>query len=296
MFEIDRNVKVLAHCRWQTERHKHPTLVIWHGMEGSISSGYMIATAAKAFRAGFNVVRVNFRNCGGTEHLTPTLYHGGLSDDLCVVVNELIEHDGLQRLYLLGFSLGGNMVLKLAGEAGDDLPSQVVAVCALSPSVDLHASCEEILRKRNWIYHRNFVKSLKKRIRLKHKLYPDRYDISRLPRIRTIREFDEEFVAPANGFADANDYYQRASSIRVAAGIRVPTLIIHAEDDPFIPFAPLRHEVFSANPYILLVATPRGGHVAFIAAKSSGEDRFWSENRAIEFFEMAEKTTTDKHG
>jgi uncharacterized protein len=237
MFEIDQGVRVLAKCRWQKERQRHPTIVIWHGMEGSITSTYMIATADKAFRAGFNVVRVNFRNCGGTEHLTPTLYHGGLSDDLRIVVNHLIEHDGLQRLCLLGFSLGGNMVLKLAGEAGENLPIQVVAICAVSPSVDLYASSEEILRKGNWIYHWRFVKSLKKRIRLKHKLYPELYDLSRLPHIRTIREFDEEFVARANGFVDANDYYHRASSIRVAAAIRVPTLIIHAEDDPFIPFA-----------------------------------------------------------
>ena len=292
MFEINRDVKVVAQCRWQKERQKYPTVVIWHGMEGSISSGYMIATAGKAFSAGFNVVRVNFRNCGGTEHLTPTLYHGGLSGDLRIVVNQLIERDGLPRLYVLGFSLGGNMVLKLAGEAGDDLPSEVLAVCAISPSVDLNASCEEILRRRNWIYHWNFVKSLKRRIRLKHKLYPELYDLSRLPSIRTIREFDEEYVARMNGFADAADYYHRASSIRVAAGIRVPTLIIHAEDDPFIPFAPLRDAVFSNNPYILLIATPQGGHVAFISSKSSGEDRFWSENRAIEFFQMADRAVS----
>ncbi|HEU0253715.1 MAG TPA: alpha/beta fold hydrolase [Pyrinomonadaceae bacterium] len=291
MFEIDRDVKVLANCRWQSEREKHATIVIWHGMEGSITSIYMIATADKAFRAGFNVVRVNFRNCGGTEHLTPTLYHGGLSDDLGVVVKQLIENDRLQRLYLLGFSLGGNMVLKLAGECGAKLPPEVIAVCALSPSVDLHASSVEIHRRANWIYHWTFIQSLKTRIRLKHKLYPELYDLTRLPTIRTVREFDEEFVARANGFADADDYYHRASSIRVATGIRLPTLIIHAEDDPFIPFAPLRDPAFSNNPYILLIATPRGGHVAFVSRGTPGEDRFWAENRAVEFFQMAESAT-----
>ena len=131
LFEIEPDVKVMAQCRWQTDRQKHATVVIWHGMEGSTSSIYMIATADKAFRAGFNVVRVNYRNCGGTEHLTPTLYHGGLSDDLRVVVNQLIENDGLMRIFLLGFSLGGNMVLKLAGEYGEDAPSEVVAVCVV---------------------------------------------------------------------------------------------------------------------------------------------------------------------
>lgn len=287
LFETEPGVKVLGHCRWQKDRRKHATVVIWHGMEGSTDSIYMIATADKAFRAGFNVVRVNYRNCGGTEHLTPTLYHGGLSDDLRVVVNRLIENDGLKRIFLLGFSLGGNMVLKLAGEYGEDPPSEVVAICAVSPSVDLHASAELIRSPRNWIYHKQFMRSLKNRIRLKQKLFPELYDLSQLPRIQNLREFDEAYTSVAGGFLNVSDYYNRASSIRVIASIRIPTLIIHAEDDPFIPFEPLRHPSFSENPYILLVATKRGGHVAFISSTSTNEDRFWAENRAIEFFRMA---------
>ena len=288
LFETEPDVKVLAHCRWQTDRHKHATVVIWHGMEGSAQSIYMIATADKAFRAGFNVVRVNYRNCGGTEHLTPTLYHGGLSDDLRVVVKQLIEDDGLKRIFMLGFSLGGNMVLKLAGEYGEDVPPEVVAIGVVSPSVDLQASAEMIQSRRNWIYHKRFMHSLKSKMRLKHKLFPDVYDLSRLPQIRNLVEFDDEFTSIAAGFLNARDYYHRASSIRVIEKIRVPTLIIHAEDDPFIPFESLRHAVFSENPYIMLVATKRGGHVAFISARKD-EDRFWAENRVIEFFQLAEE-------
>jgi uncharacterized protein len=287
LFEIKPDVKVMAHCRWQTDRRKHSTILIWHGMEGSTSSIYMIATADKAFRAGFNVVRVNFRNCGGTEHLTSTLYHGGLSDDLRAVVKELIEQDGLKRIFLLGFSLGGNLVLKLAGEYGENPPQEVAAICAISPSVDLQASTELILKKQNWVYQRRFVRSLKKRIRLKQKLYPDLYDLSRLPGVRTIRDFDEEFTSLASGFADAADYYYRSSSVRVVENIHIPTLIIHAHDDPFIPFESLRHSAFSENPYILLIDTERGGHVAFVSS-GRGEDRFWAENRAVEFFALAE--------
>jgi predicted alpha/beta-fold hydrolase len=287
LFEIKPDVKVMAYCRWQHERQEHPTVLIWHGMEGSTDSIYMIATADKAFRAGFNVVRVNFRNCGGTEHLTPTLYHGGLSDDLRAVVKELVEHDGLKRIYLLGFSLGGNLVLKLAGEYGEQPPPEVAAVCAISPSVDLQASTELILKKQNRIYQQRFVRSLKKRIRLKQKLYPDLYDLSRLPGIRTIRDFDEEFTSLASGFANAADYYYRSSSVRVISNIRLPTLIIHAHDDPFIPFESLRQSAFSENPYILLIGTERGGHVAFVS-DARGENRFWAENRAVEFFALAE--------
>jgi predicted alpha/beta-fold hydrolase len=291
LLETEPGVKVLAHCRWQKNRHEHATIVIWHGMEGSANSVYMIATADKAFRAGFNVVRVNYRNCGGTEHLTPTLYHGGLSDDLRVVVKQLIENDGLKRIFLLGFSLGGNMVLKLAGEYGENAPSEIVAACVVSPSVDLGASADLILSRRNWIYHKQFMRSLRKRIRLKKKLFPDVYDLTPLARIRNLREFDDAFTSIAAGFLNAEDYYYRASSIRVVPNIRIPTLIIHAEDDPFIPFEPLRHAMFSQNPYLMMVATKRGGHVAFISSATTDEDRFWAENRAVEYFQLATKGT-----
>ena len=287
LLETELGVKVLAHCRWQKNRHEHATVVIWHGMEGSANSIYMIATADKAFRAGFNVVRVNFRNCGGTEHLTPTLYHGGLTDDLRAVVKQLIEDEGLKRIFLLGFSLGGNMVLKLAGEYGDDAPPEVIAACVVSPSVDLEASANLIVNRRNWIYHKQFMRSLRKRIRLKKELFPDVYDLSPLPSIRTLREFDDAFTSIAGGFLNAADYYHRASSIRVVANIRIPTLIIHAEDDPFIPFEPLRHTVFSENPYLMMLTTERGGHVAFVSSTTTDEDRFWAENRAVEYFQLA---------
>jgi len=287
IFEIEAQVKVLAHCRWQHNPSQHSTIVVWHGFEGSTASIYMLAMAHKAFRAGFNVVRVNYRNCGGTEHLTPTLYHGGLSSDLRAVINELIQKDGLKSIIPIGFSLGGNMVLKLAGEYGENPPEQVVAICAVSPSADLRASTDFLLRRQNWIYQRDFLRRLKKRIRVKHKLYPKLYDLSSLALIRNIRDFDEEFTSISHGFVNADDYYHRSSAVRVIEHIRVPTLIIHSEDDPFIPFKPLQDAAVSSNPYIMLLKAERGGHVAFISATKNGEDRFWAENRTIEFCVMA---------
>lgn len=309
-FDVAPDVRVLAHCRWQQDRLNYPTVVLWHGIEGSSSSTYMIAMADKAFRAGFNVVRMNLRTCGGTEHLTSTVYHGGLTEDLHEVVRQLIEYDQLQRLFLVGFSLGGNMVLKLAGEYGENPPPEVISICAVSPSIDLHASAELIIKRSNWIYHRDFVYRLKKRLRIKHKLFPERYDITGLDSVRTLREFDDRFTARSHGFADADDYYYKASSIRVIDRIRLPTLIIHAQDDPFIPFAPLRDPVVQNNPYILLIDPERGGHVAFLASKPrsgtgakpeasdaslithhsslGAEDRFWSENRVVEFCKLAQ--------
>jgi uncharacterized protein len=291
LFDIEEGVRVLGHCRWQPRPEESPTIILWHGIEGSTASVYMIATADKAFRAGYNVIRVNFRNCGGTEHLTPTLYHGGLSGDLRAIINELISQDGLHRIYLIGFSLGGNVVLKLAGEYADDVPSELAAICAISPSVDLAASTQLILHKKNWVYHGNFVRNLKRKVRAKHKLFPDRYDLTKLPLVKTLRDFDEHFTSVTSGFANADDYYYRCSSARVVEQIRVPTLIVHSEDDPFIPFEPLRERTFAENPYVLLMRTEKGGHVAFIGCKTPGEDRFWAENRAVEFCNLVEDWT-----
>ncbi|MFN2577787.1 MAG: YheT family hydrolase [Pyrinomonadaceae bacterium] len=282
LFQVERDSQILARCRWQENRVEHPTMVMWHGMEGSTASTYMVSTAEKGFRAGFNVVRVNYRNCGGTEHLSPTLYHGGLTVDLRVVVDELINSDGLPRICLAGFSLGGNMVLKLGGEYGNNAPAEVLCICAVSPSVDLGASTTHMAQRRNWIYHQDFLRRLKNRLRLKAKLFPDLYDISGLGDIHSIEQFDDQFIAPAFGFTDARDYYTKSSAVSLIQRIRMPTLIIHAEDDPFIPFAPLRDPSIAANPYVLLMATKRGGHVAFLSA-NAGEDRFWAENRLVEF-------------
>ncbi len=180
------------------------------------------------------------------------------------------------------------MVLKLAGEHGEHPPKEIIAVCAISPSVDLDASGNSICQRSNWIYHREFVRRLKSRIRLKGKLYPELYDISEVHLIRTIREFDERFTSVAHGFTNAADYYDKASALRVMDKISVPTLIIHAQDDPFIPFAPLRDRSVGANPYILLLGPERGGHVAFVAAATNDEDRFWAENRVLEFCKLAQ--------
>ena len=290
LFQVEPESRVLAYCRWQANRLEHATLVMWHGMEGTTASAYMLTTADKAFRAGFNVVRVNFRNCGGTEHLSPTLYHGGLSGDLRVVIDELIVRDGLARIFIAGFSLGGNMVLKLAGEYGDNPPAEVKGVCAVSPSINLRASTNLMARRRNWIYQQDFLRRLRWRIRVKEKLFPDLYDSAGLRRLRSIEQFDNRYIAPMFGFEDADDYYAKASSLPFICRIRIPTLMIHSQDDPFIPFGPLRDPSIAANPYVLLIAPEHGGHIAFMSGKAGNEDRFWAENRLVEFCDAIRST------
>lgn len=282
-FDTQPGVRVLAHCSWQEERTSRPTVVIAHGMEGSTESRYMLGTAEKALGAGFNAVRVNYRNCGGTEHLTPTLYHAGLTEDLRQIIDELIQHDGLHEIYLIGFSLGGNMVLKLGGEYGSSTPAAVRGVVGVSPSIDLAACADAIEMRKNVIYKMRFVKSLRDRMARKAKLFPGRYDASLLRGIRTIRQFDDAYVAPHCGFRDSADYYERASALRVIDRISVPTLIIHAKDDPIIPFAPIERPEVEANPNVVVLAPEQGGHVGFISGNAEGERRFWSEIKAVEF-------------
>jgi len=194
----------------------------------------------------------------------------------------LIGRDRLSKVFIAGFSLGGNMVLKLSGEYGENPPKEIKGVCAISPSIDMRAGCDLLMKRRNWIYQRDFLRRLKNRIRIKARLFPDRYDASGLSDVRTVEQFDNSYVAPAFGFENADDYYRQASSLPYIGRIHIPTLIIHAEDDPFVPFAPLRDPSVTSNPYVLLLATERGGHVAFLS-NARGEDRFWAESRLVDF-------------
>ncbi|MEK6323745.1 MAG: alpha/beta fold hydrolase [Acidobacteriota bacterium] len=285
-FDTAPGVRVLAHCSWQNERTTRPTLLILHGMEGSTESRYMLGTADKALAAGFNAVRVNTRNCGGTEHLTSTLYHAGLTEDLRHIISELGERDGLDEIYVSGFSLGGNVVLKLAGEYGSSTPHALKGVMAVSPTIDLNASADAIELRSNSVYNMRFVLSLRARMRRKARLFPERYDLSRLRGVWSIRKFDDVYTAPHSGFGNVANYYERASSLQFISRITVPTLIIHAQDDPFIPFASFMHRDIESNPNVALLAPEQGGHVGFIAADREGEERFWSEVIAVEFVKL----------
>ncbi|HKR00749.1 MAG TPA: alpha/beta fold hydrolase [Pyrinomonadaceae bacterium] len=284
IFEVERGIRVLAHCRWQNDSPAaHPTMVLVHGLEGANTSVYMLGTAEKAYRAGFNVVRVNLRNCGKTEHLTPTLYHAGLTIDLRAILRELITQDNLSCIFLVGFSMGGNITLMLAGEEGDSAPRELAGICAVSPTIDLRSCAEAIEWRTNRLYKWSFLRSMKKRVRRKRKLFPELYDTRGLSRLRKMREFDERYTIKGGGYSSVEEYYDRASSLSVLSQIRTPSLMIHAQDDPFVPFEPFRDPAIAANPHVVLLAPQHGGHVGFLGADASGEDRFWMENRLVEF-------------
>ncbi|HVB08333.1 MAG TPA: alpha/beta fold hydrolase [Candidatus Acidoferrales bacterium] len=282
IFETEPDTRVRADCHWQNDPSRHPALVLLHGLEGSSDSSYMLGTADKAFEAGFSALRLNQRNCGGTEGLTPTLYNSGLSGDVRAVVRELIEKDHVPEIFVAGFSMGGNLVLKMAAEFGDAAPPELRAVVGICPSCDLGACADAIDLPHNRIYEWHFVKRLKRRMRSKAELFPGRFPLNGLERVRTVRQFDDAITAKFCGFRDANDYYEKSSSLNLLGNIRVPTLLLTSQDDPMIPFRSFEGSAPGANPHIEFQATRHGGHCAFIS-RERGENRFWAEARIVEF-------------
>jgi len=280
-FEVEPGVRLLARCRWREDRADRLTVILVHGLGGSADAPYVLGAARLAYRAGANVVRLNQRNCGGTEGLTPTLYHSGMSHDLAAVVRELVGHDGLERILVAGFSMGGNLALKMAGEMGEEAPAALLGVCAVSPSLDLEDTVRNLGRPSNRAYQWNFVRGLRRLVERKKELYPGLYDTRGLERLRTVRDFDELYTAPHGGFAGAADYYARSSALPFVPRIRVPTLIIHARDDPLVPCEPLLRPGVTDNPYVVKATPPHGGHVAFVSAEKGR--RFWAEERLASF-------------
>lgn len=258
------------------------TVIIVHGLEGSVESQYVIGTGSKAWAAGMNVIRMNMRNCGDTETLTPTLYHSGLSADVGAVAVALIQQDSLQRIAIVGFSMGGNLALKLAGDWSDQAPHQVKAFATVSPAMDLAASADALHSWQNWMYEQRFLRGLRRRFQRKAALFPDRYDLAHLKRFPSIREFDDKITARYEGFTGADDYYARASAARVLENIRVPTLVIHSNDDPFIRVLPATQAKLLSNPAIHLIETAYGGHCAFLA-EPNGYDGRWAEKTVVDF-------------
>ncbi len=295
LIEVEPGVQVLCHCHWQADRARPLTVIIVHGLEGSSDSQYMLGITQKGLAAGMNVVRYNQRNCGGTDALAPVLYHSGLSNDVAAVARDVIARDGVSRLALVGFSMGGNIVLKLAGEWGSDAPPQFRAVAACCPAIDLALSADTLHEPSNRIYETYFLLALRRRMMQKARLFPGHFDVSRLHGLRSLREFDDKVTAYYCGFTGVDDYYDRASAAHVVERIAVPTLILYAANDPFIRITAETRRKISANPNITFVETADGGHCAFLGspgklpAEAGGsrdghaDDGYWAEREIVNF-------------
>jgi len=278
--------QVLCHCHWQPEavRRQRLTVVLVHGLEGSSNSKYIVGNTARALAAGLNVVRMNMRTCGGTDELSPTIYHSGRSGDVGRVVEAIIREHRLDAVALVGYSMGGNLVLRFAGEVSPNPPRELKAVVGVSPLMDLAVSSAALHRPENRMYEWHFLRSMLARVRRRMAMYPRIYADARVDRIRSMRDFDQEIVARYGGFADADDYYHSVASSRYADALRVPTLIVHSEDDPFIRFLSQTREALIENPAVTLIETQHGGHCAFLApATAVGDDGRWAEATLLRF-------------
>jgi predicted alpha/beta-fold hydrolase len=283
LFDVAPGARVTAKCHWTEPRAEHAALLLLHGLEGSADAHYMRGLADKALAERLSVVRLNQRDCGGRDDLSVLSYHSGLTADPIAVIRELVDRDRIGRIGVAGYSLGGNLALKLAGELGASGCPQLKAVAAVSPALDLDACVRAIERRTNWVYHRNFLVPLVRRVRRKAALYPRQFDTAGLRGVRTIREFDERYTARLHGFGSAARYYHEASALRVVGRIRVPTLIITAEDDPIVPAALCADPAVAGNPSIRVVLTAHGGHCGFYARRNGSTGRYWAERAVVDF-------------
>ena len=274
--------RVLCQSHWQPQAGQGDTVLLVHGLEGSSNSQYVRGNAARFYAAGWNVVRMNMRNCGGTERECPTLYHSGLSGDVLAVVRHYQRTRDAQRWWLVGYSMGGNLVLKLAGELGRDAAPLLRAVAGVSPVVDLAPSADALHDPANRIYEWKFLRGLIQRYAYKCELFPKIFDPKRSRGVRSLREFDDRVMSPYCGFSGADDYYHRAASARVADRIAVPTLVLHSLDDPFIRMLPETRATLLANPHVHLIETEHGGHCAFLAPALE-YDGYWAERLLFDF-------------
>ena len=262
-----------------------PRLILLHGLEGTIRSNYIQGTLALARQRGWAADVLIFRGCGTRMNRQRRIYHSGETADLQLVVDRAVDEDPGRPIVLAGFSLGGNVLLKWLGEQGSSLPAQVRGAAAVSVPYDLEAGARQIEHGFSRIYTYHFLRSLVVKARTKLRAYPGLFDDARLHGARTLYDFDDVVTAPVHGFASAHDYYSRSSSLQFLSDIRLPTLLLSALDDPFMPrdTSDAVVRVAQANRSLAVEFYPRGGHVGFVAGSMPFRSHYFAEERIVEF-------------
>lgn len=258
--------------------------ILSHGLEGSTQSGYMLGMTRALQRRGWDVLAWNYRGCSGEVNRLPRSYHSGATDDLGTLISTAVPE--YRHAALIGFSLGGNLTLKYLGENGSDLDGRIRSAVAISAPCDLAAGADHMARPSNAAYMQRFMGSLRQKVLEKAAAHPGVIDTAGIERMRSFHEFDERYTAPLHGFADAEDYWRRCSSIHFISDIAVPTLIVNAIDDPLLPESCYPVELARDHPYVHLCTPHFGGHLGFVAQDRGSE--YWSERRAAEFLEAAD--------
>lgn len=262
------------------KNHTKRLAIISHGLEGSYESSYVRGMVRALTSHGWDVLAWNMRGCGDVPNRLVTWYHSGKSDDLRAVVSRALTLP-YQEIALIGFSVGGNITLKYLGEEGSSLPSAISCAVTISVPMDLQASAEVLAKKRNSVYMQYLLSPLRRRMRSKKQIFPERFDIAGLNGIRTFYEFDRRFTAPFHGFSSVEEYWSSSSSLRYLDSIAIPTLALSACDDPFLSPSCLPHNIARTHPYLFLETPYHGGHVGFLSSLSLQET--WAEHRAMEF-------------
>ncbi|GAB2957940.1 alpha/beta fold hydrolase [Hymenobacter coalescens] len=272
---------------WARTEHVTDTLgIISHGLEGDAGRPYVRGMARALNQAGIDALAWNYRSCSGEPNRLLRAYHLGDTDDLHFVVQEALRTGRYRRVFMTGFSAGGNMTLKYLGEDADRVPAEVERAAVFSVPTDLKAGSEHISRLENRIYLNRFLKTLREKIRRKAELLPGQLSVEGLEELSDFPQFDDRYTAPLHGFKSADEYYERSSSGRYLDGIRLPTLIVNAQNDPFLPPACFPRAAAERSPYVFLETPEAGGHVGFAEGLPS-DGQYYSERRAVEFLTAA---------
>ena len=264
--------------------------ILSHGLEADMQTGYIRGMAAALIRRGWDVLRWNFRGCGGTPNRLLRMYHSGATGDLHLIVTHALAHHPARSVDLIGFSLGGNLTLKYLGERAAELPPRLHRAVAFSVPCDLACSSRQLSIPSNRIFMDRFLIALRAKIRAKKRMFPDQLDLTGLDNIRTFREFDDRFTAPIHGFRDAEDYWARCSSRPLLPNITLPTLLINAVNDPFLGPGCHPREEAEGSRFFHFESPATGGHVGFPTLGNGGE--YWSETRAAEFLAKGKTTVS----
>ena len=265
----------------QVWRGADPSVLLVHGLGGSADSTYVKRVALQLWKLGIRVVRMNLRGAGAGFGLAKGIYHAGRTEDLRAVCEWMSQEAKNSPIGLLGFSLGANLVLKLAAEARDEPLNGLDSVVAANPPIDLSACCRWLQRPENRIYDRNFVKLLKVQIERLHRRFPELGEPN-LDDIRTLYDFDDRYTAKRNRFASAEDYYAASSAQSMVPRIEVDGLVVHSNNDPFIPVEPFLNTTFPESVHLEIV--PGGGHLGYLSAKSWNGSRRWLDQRVTDWF------------
>jgi len=257
--------------------------VLCHGLEGHSRRPYVLGMARALNRASWDVCAVNYRGCSGTPNRKPFFYHSGMTEDLETVVHHVTHRVGYSTVALVGFSLGGNLILKYLGDRGRDVPAPIQAAVAFSVPCDLAGSARAISQPRNRLYLQRFLRRLRKKIEAKQALFPELLSTAGYESIRTLEDFDNRYTAPLHGFRDAQDYYAKASAKSVLDRIAVPTLLVNALDDPFLSPECFPYREAYRSPLLVLETPRHGSHVGFFDLGRDGT--LWSERRAAAFLQ-----------